>query len=120
MPTAIGGIARLAYARAKAAGLALEPLLEEAGLTPRQIEDDRARLKTRNQITFLNLAADALGDDVLGFHLAQVTDLRTIGLLYYVVASSDSVIEGLQRGARYCGIANEAFSQKCIDGDDIG
>jgi hypothetical protein len=40
---------------------------------------------------FLDLVAKALGDDLLGFHLAQNFDLRMIGLLYYVLASSETL-----------------------------
>ena len=83
-PYTAGGITRLAYARAKAAGIALDPLLRAAGLTPHQIEDPRNAIKVRDQIEFLNLAAIALEDDLLGFHLAQTADLRELGLLYYV------------------------------------
>ena len=67
IPSATGGIARLAYARAKQAGIALPQLLADSGLTVAQIEDRHARLKVKAQITFLGLVADALGDDLLDF-----------------------------------------------------
>jgi AraC-like DNA-binding protein len=67
----------------------------------------------------LNLVSDALHDELLGFHLAQQPDLRQAGLYYYVVASSDILIEALQRGAHYTAIVNEGMSQKCIDGRDV-
>jgi AraC-like DNA-binding protein len=115
-PYTAGGMTRLAYARAKAAGIALDPLLRTAGLTPHQIEDPRNAIKVRDQIKFLNLAAVALEDDLLGFHLAQTADLRDLGLLYYVFASSEELIDALQRAARYSSIANEGISLRCIDG----
>src|SRR4029079_3729179 len=80
IPTAIGGMARLAYAKAKGAGVVLEPLLNKARLTRDQIENPDARIKVRSQIEFLNLVSDALNDKYLGFHLAQYLDLREIGL----------------------------------------
>ena len=43
LPSTAGGMTRLAYARAKAAGIALDPLLMTAGLTRHQIEDQRDR-----------------------------------------------------------------------------
>ena len=82
IPSATGGIARLAYTRAKEAGIPLPQLLANSGLTVEQVEDRHARLKVKAQITFLGLVADALGDDLLGFHLARNFDLREIGLLY--------------------------------------
>src|SRR5690349_7290275 len=86
-PTASGQIARLAYARAKEAGIALAPLLRKCGLTEQLLDDGNARLEVRRQITFLNLVAHALADEFLGFHLAHVPDLRALGLGYYVTAS---------------------------------
>jgi AraC-like DNA-binding protein len=118
LPSAAGGISRLAYAQAKEAGIDLNILLKKAGLTVHQLEDPGVRLKVRDQISFLNLAADALQDDLLGFHLAQPPDLREMGLLYYVSVSSDILSEALHRAARYSRIANEGVSLKYIEGRD--
>jgi AraC-like DNA-binding protein len=116
LPSATGGIARLAFAKLKESGAEPEPLLNKAGLTLRQIEDPDVRLRVRDQIRFLNLAADALQDDLLGFHLAQSPDLREFGLLYYVLASSEVLSEALERGAHYSSIVNEGISLKYIEG----
>ena len=43
LPSTIGGMTKLAYARAKAAGIALEPLLRTADLTSHQIEAPSGR-----------------------------------------------------------------------------
>jgi len=115
LPTAAGWVARLAYARARRAGIELEPLLKKAGLTDQQIKDRGARLPVHHQIRFLNLAANALGDEFLGFHLAQLPDLREMGLLFYVAASSESLGDALQRAARYSSIGNEGLSLKCLE-----
>ena len=119
LPSAAGIMGRLAYARVKAAGLAPEPLLRASNLTVQQMEDPRIRLRVRDQIKFLNLVADVVNDEFLGFHLAQLPDLRQVGLYYYVVASSGTLIEALQRGTRYTAIVNEGISQKCVDGRDV-
>jgi len=107
LPTAVGGIARLAYAKCERAGIKAGALLHKAGLTHVQIDDPQTRLKVASQIKFLNLAAKALGDEFLGFHLAQTFDLREIGLLHYVMASSDVLGDALQRCAHYSMINNE-------------
>ena len=88
IPTAQGGLSRLAIARLKSAGVPVEPLLRRAGLTPEVIADSEERLSVRSQITLLDQAAVALKDDWLGFTMARDFDLREIGLLYYVMASS--------------------------------
>lgn len=118
-PSATGGIARLAYARAEREGIDVRLLLTKAGLTRQQIDDRGTRLSVKSQIRFLELAALALQDEFLGFHLAQKFDLREVGLLYYVLASSDTLGEALRRGVRYSQVANEGIVQHLCDGNDI-
>jgi len=120
LPSASGGISRLAYARAYSAGVDLEPLLRQTGINYRQIEDPRVTIRVRDQIKFLNLVSTALKDDLLGFHLAQTCELREIGLYYYVIASSDTLIDALQRAARYTLILNEGVSQTFTDAKAVG
>jgi AraC-like DNA-binding protein len=120
LPSAVGGIARLAYAHAKAAGIEADLLLKKSGLTRTQIDDPGVRLNVCDQISFLNLAADAVHDDLLGFHLGQQSELREIGLLYYVMASSETLSEALQRGARYSSIVNQGVCPKYMDSEEIG
>lgn len=119
LPSAAGILARLAYARVKAAGIQPGPLLRASNLNTQQMEDPAIRLRVRDQIKFLNLVADALNDEFLGFHLAQVPDLRQMGLLYYVVASSETLIEALQRGAHYTSLVNEGIAQRVVNGKDL-
>ena len=106
---ASGGIARHAYTRCAKAGLNADIMLRKVGLTRAQIDKPDVRITVQSQIKFLDLAAKALGDEWLGFHLAQAFDLRQFGLLYYVMASSDLLCDALQRCARYCAIHHEAL-----------
>jgi len=119
LPTATGQIARYAYARARKAKIELAPLLNQAGLTPQQIEDRDSRITVRAQIKFLNAVANALPDPLLGFHVAQSVELRELGLLYYVAASSQTLDEVLQRAARYSSTVNEGLSLRYRVGADI-
>jgi len=119
IPTAMGGVTRLAYARALQAGIAVEPLLEKAGLTVGQMLDHLARIKVRDQIDFLNLVAPAVGDPFLGFHLGQRCDPRELGLLYYVAASSKTMGDAWRRGARYTTVVNEGLSLRFVDGPEV-
>lgn len=105
-PTAGGGLTRLAYVRAIEEDLEVEPLLRKAGLTLQQVDNSTLRVNVKNQITFLNIVAAALDDEILGFHLAQTFDLREIGMLYYVMASSETLGDALQRPARYSRLTN--------------
>ena len=106
-PTATGGIARLACEEAKQAKLNFESLLKDAKLTVKQVSDDNDRVPVKSQIRFLNLVAAALQKDFLGIHLAQKVDLREVGLLYYVMASSQTLGDALRRVARYSALNNE-------------
>jgi len=109
IPMAGGGLSRLAIARLESAGVQAAPLLMRAGLTPELMADPGERLSVQSQIRLLNEAAIALKDDCLGFTLARDFDLREIGLLYYVMASSQTLGEALKRVARYSKVTNEAL-----------
>lgn len=119
IPSCAGGASRLAYARLCEAGSNPEPLLSKAELTRDLIDNPEARIKVRSQISFLKLVADALQDDLLGFHLAQTFDLREIGLLYYVMASSDTLADALQRADRYGSIVNDGMSLRVSRAGEI-
>jgi len=80
IPTAQGGLSRLAIARLKSAGVPVEPLLRRVGLTPEVIADPEERLSVRSQVAFLDEAAIALKDHSIGFTLARDFDPRELGL----------------------------------------
>ena len=119
IPTAQGGLSRLAIARLKSAGVPVVPLLRRVGLTPEVIADPEERLIVRSQITLLDEAAIALQDDCLGFTLARDFDPREIGLLYYVMASSQTLGDALKRVARYSQITNEALVVRYREGNRL-
>ena len=87
-------------------------VLSGAGLTAAQVNDPGLRLEVRTQIKVLDLAARELQDECLGFHLARNFDLREIGLLYYVMASSDNLADALRNAERYSGINNEGVRMR--------
>ena len=66
-PDALGLATRLAAERLREVGIVLEPLLREAGLSVSQINKKDTRIGVASQITFLELAAQALNDPLLGF-----------------------------------------------------
>ena len=109
LPTASGGLSRLAANRLRRADIRLEPLLSRVGLTVKQIDDPEQRIDARRQIAFLETAAKALNDVFLGLSLGEEFDCRDLGLLYYVMASSDTLGDALKRASRYSRITNEAI-----------
>jgi AraC-like DNA-binding protein len=120
VPSAVGLVSRLANDRACARGIAVRPLLRRAGLAARDLQDAQARIPVRGQIEFLNLVAEALGEPLLGAQLARDFDLRRAGLIYYVLASSPTMREVFERGARYGRVVNEGAVQKFVNGRHVG
>ena len=118
-PSAEGTLSRLACARARAEGLDVAPLMVKAGVTGQQVEEDNIWLPAHGQIKLVELIADALKDDFLGFHIARDMDLREIGLLYYVLNSSDLLEDALRRAERYCAIINEAVCLRVHGGNEL-
>jgi AraC-like DNA-binding protein len=107
IPTASGGIARLACTRMREEGKDVSAVLSRAGLTLGQVDDPTARIPVPNQIKLLELAAEELQDEFLGFHLARSFDLREIGLVYYIMASSEQLADACRKAERYSGVVNE-------------
>src|SRR5262249_34842735 len=118
-PMAEGTLARLASARARAAGIDGAPMMAGAGVTRQQVEEESFELPAADQIRFVELVADALQDDLLGFHLACDMDLRELGLLYYVLNSSDFLVDALRRCERYCAIINEGVRLRVSGGEEL-
>jgi AraC-like DNA-binding protein len=108
-PRTAGAMTRLVCALLRAKGIALAPLVARSGLTEQQIDDRDARIAVKHQIKMLDLAAAALHDDLIGFHLARDSDLREVALLYYVLASSNRLGESLERAERYSSLNNEGI-----------
>ncbi len=114
-----GLLSRLAYERGRKEGIDVEALLRQSHLTPRQIRNKDTQLDVRNQIKFVELIATATSDPLLGFHLAYSYDLREIGLLYYVIASAETLLGSLLRVARYSHVANESVHLEVKKGDRL-
>lgn len=107
IPSASGGIARLAYDRLRDAGLDPAPVVLGAGLSVEDVHDRKRRIDASAQARLLELGARETADDCFGFHLARDFELGEIGLLYYVAASSELLADALRNAERYCAINNE-------------
>ena len=112
-----GLLSRLAYECGRKEGVDVEALLRQARLTPREIKNKDIPLGVKNQIKFVDLVANATSDPLLGFRLAHSFDLREIGLLYYVIASAETLLGSLLRVARYSDVANEGVDLEVKKGD---
>jgi len=86
-------------------GFDAEPLLSESELSRPQLTQDTVGVSVESQHRFLELAASETNDPLLGLHVAAAMDLREIGLLFYLAASSETVAEALEYLARYAATA---------------
>jgi AraC-like DNA-binding protein len=118
-PDALGVATRLASGRLHEAGIVLKSLLRSAGLSVSQINRKDMRISVASQIRFLELAAKALKDPLLGFRLARDGELRQIGLLHYVAASSETLGDALDRVQRYSSIASAGLALKCSEARNL-
>ncbi len=107
-PTALGLASRLALARLKQNNIDALPLLKRAKLTQAQLEGEKP-IAVNSQIIFLGETSRALRDDWLGVTLAKQLDLRQIGMIYYVAASSHSLGDALRRMVRYGRLVSDAL-----------
>jgi len=114
-----GKLSRLACVRARVAGIDVAPLMVKAGVTRPQLEEEDVWLSVEGQIKLVELIAEKLQDGLLGFHLARDVDLREMGLLYYVLNSSDLLGDALRRAERYCAIINEAARLRVRKGKEL-
>ena len=95
VPTAGGLAARLAVEELKRRDVDPGPLLARCRLSVAAL-DRRDRIKVMSQIEFLDLASKAVRDEYLGLSLAERVDLRELGMLYYVAASSQRLGDALR------------------------
>src|SRR6516162_6721606 len=79
LPTATGFAARRAVAALREHGVDPPPLLRRVGLSEQDLDKRRDRISAAAQAMLLELAADALHDRALGFHLAAEANPRRRG-----------------------------------------
>ena len=88
-------------------GVDAEPLLSKSELSRTQLTQDPGGVSVVSQHRFLELAASEINDPLLGLHVAAEMDLRNIGFLFYLAASSATVSEVLEHLAQYAATMNE-------------
>jgi AraC-like DNA-binding protein len=124
LPTVTGFAAMRAIAVLRQQKIATAHLLHAAGLSGYefgQAEGGRAanpRVSAMAQGKFLEHAAAAIDDSAFGLHLAEETDPRDAGILYYVASSAHNIGEALRLLARYFRIVNEAAHLRSTPSSD--
>jgi AraC-like DNA-binding protein len=109
LPTTTGFPARRALAALRKHDIDPVPILQRAGLSAQELNDQENRISSAAQAKLLEFAAEALHDPALGFHLAGEVDPRELGLVYYIASSAKDFGEAITLLARYSRIVNEAI-----------
>ena len=104
-----GVVARETLSYLDRRGIDAEPALRGAGFSRRQLSRKDIGLPVASQYRFLELAANKADDQLLGLHVGAEMDLRSIGLLFYLSGSSQTVAKALENLARYSKTTNEAL-----------
>jgi AraC-like DNA-binding protein len=108
LPSVTGFAARRAVVALRKRKVAVPPLLARVGLSKRDFVNEQHRISAVAQSKLLEYAAEALEDSAFGLHLAEQTNPREAGLLFYAASAARDVGEALTLLERYCRIVNEA------------
>jgi AraC-like DNA-binding protein len=87
-------------------------LLRRVGLSEHDFDNRQRRISAAAQGKLLEYAAEAMDDSAFGLHLAQQSNPREAGLLFYVASAAKTIGEALTLYGRYCRIVNEAVRPK--------
>jgi AraC-like DNA-binding protein len=112
LPTVTGFAVKCAIAVLRQRGADPGPLLHRAGLAEGDLDASRRRFSATAQGEFLEYAALALDDPVFGLHLAEQSNPRGAGLLFYAMSAAENVSEALALLMHYCRIVNESVRVK--------
>jgi AraC-like DNA-binding protein len=107
-PTATGFAVKCAIAALRQRGADPGPLLHRAGLADGDLGASQRRVSAAAQGAFLEYAALALNDPMFGLHLAEQSNPREVGLLFYAASAAENVRGALTLLMRYCRIVNES------------
>jgi hypothetical protein len=108
VPSATGFAARQAIAAFPKHNISVATLLRRVGLSERDFDNRQHRISAAAQGNLLEYAAEATDDSAFGLHLAQQSNPREAGLLFYVASAAKTIGEALTLYGRYCRIVNEA------------
>jgi len=109
LPTALAFAVRLTVAALRERGVAAEPILARAGLTEPVLDDRQTRISAAAQCKCLEFAAEALGDEAFGLRLAEASNPREAGALFYVANAASTLLEASRLYTRYFRLSNEAI-----------
>ena len=112
LPTVTGFAVKCAIAALRQRSADPAPLARRAGLAEGDLDASQRRLSASAQGEFLEYAALALNDSMFGLHLAEQSNPREVGLLFYAMSAAENVSDALTLLMHYCRIVNESVRLK--------
>jgi AraC-like DNA-binding protein len=115
LPTAMGFAAKQAIDALRRRNVATTQVLRDAGISERDLAASgplNHRVSAVGQSRLLDCAAEAIEDTAFGLHLAEETDPRDAGIIFYAMSAAENLGEALALLDRYSRIANEAARLK--------
>ena len=103
-------VAKHIFQELNEAGIAAEPVLEEAGLQAYQINREDGWVSFESHARLLEAAAREFADPYFGLHLVKGIDPRDYGALAYVGLSSRTLHDALLNLERYLTVQTEAWN----------
>ena len=111
LPTTMGFAAMSAIEALRRRNVATAPVLRKAGVSEHDLVASgplNHRISAVGQSRLLDCAAEAIDDTAFGLHLAEQTDPRNVGIIFYAMSAAKNLGEALALFDRYSRIVNEA------------
>jgi AraC-like DNA-binding protein len=99
-------------------GLPRQELLSGAGLRDEDLRHPDDRIPHEKIIALWRILVERVPDSALGVRLGETTPLRGLGLVGYTMLHSRSLVQALERLARYAPILSEASALRLRRQDD--
>ena len=108
-PTVTGFAVNCAIRALAKRHIGAQQLLNRAGLSDYDLSDPQVRVPASSQGRFLEYAAVELDDPAFGLHLAQASNPRESGLLYYISSAAKDLWGTLALFLTYSRLVNESL-----------
>lgn len=107
-PTVISSWMKVLLLALRDHGCNADLLLQESGLTPEQLADPDARLPLGDTTRLWQLSVQALEDETIGLWVPCYSNQNTFHALGYAFMASSTLLEALQRVARFNPMVSDA------------
>ena len=114
-PQVLARIVGLLVQAAQSKGIGAQQLLEGSGVDPSCLADPDARIALATETRLWERAAELSGDPCFGLHAAALIRPGAFDVMDYAVRTAPTLLDALQRLARYNRLAHDAASFRIVD-----